>query len=542
MPLMAETMSKKNLLKRTIWPGVILALFTAISVLSMRHKTLTVDEDGHWAYGLQILASDSTRFDDSKMPLTALNAIPARAAALLPAGWPRDVLGKLPTARAVTVFIAILLGILVYRWSQEVYGPAAGLLALSLYAFEPNTIAHAQLVTTDLYAAATLTLAVYLAWRYSLKKRLGRAGLLGFALGLSQLAKYTNLALFLLIPFTLLLAEAQTIRRLIKAPDWRRLRSGIWRSAGHGAVALFIAVLVIQAGFLFNRPFTPLQDYQFESETFNSAQRALAPASFIRLPLPYPYVDGLDLVLFRERTGFGFGDIYLLEQVRAGGFPGYYFIAFLYKVPLAIQAIFGLAVLARLFRRGGPGITRAEIFMGVPILFFSVYFNFFYRAQIGIRYLLIIFPCILVFSGGLVQKWPSFSRAKKAGVYALAGYLVLSVLSYFPHYIPYFNELVYDRRFAYKILADSNIDWEQSEWYLDRYLEEHPEAVLEPAVPIAGRIIMGVNALTGVSVDRARYAWLRADLEPVETIAYTYLVYEVSPADLEKILGADQDP
>ncbi len=542
MPFIPETMSRKTLLKTTLWPGVILALFAAISVLSMQHTTLTVDEDGHWAYGLQILGLDSTRFDDSKMPLTALNAIPAKAAALLPAGWPRDVLGKLPTARAVTILMAMLLGVLVYRWSREVYGPAAGLLALSLYAFEPNTIAHAQLVTTDLYAAATLTLAVYLSWRYSLKKRLGRAALLGFALGLSQLAKYTNLALFVLIPFTLVLAEMRTVRRLITAANWQVLRSGLQRAFWHGLVALFIAVLVIQAGFLFNQPFTPLKDYLFESETFNSVQRALAPAGFIRLPLPYPYVEGLDLVLFRERTGFGFGDIYLLEQVRSEGFPGYYFIAFLYKVPLAIQAIFGLAILARLFRRGGPGFTRAEIFMGVPILFFSIYFNFFYRAQIGIRFLLIILPCILVFSGGLVHKWPSFSRAKKAGVFALVGYLTLSVLSYFPHYIPYFNELVYDRRYAYKILADSNIDWEQSEWYLDRYLEEHPEAVLEPASPTAGRIIMGVNALTGVSVDRTRYAWLRDNLEPVETVAFTYLVYEVSPAALEKILTPDRDP
>ena len=37
--------------------------------------------------------------------------------------------------------------------------------------------------------------------------------------------------------------------------------------------------------------------------------------------------------------------------------------------------------------------------MIMPILFYTIYFNFFNRAQMGIPFLLIIFPCILVFCG-----------------------------------------------------------------------------------------------------------------------------------------------
>jgi 4-amino-4-deoxy-L-arabinose transferase-like glycosyltransferase len=531
-----ETANDRSPRRIALWPGAILALFFTISLLSMRQNTLTVDEDGHWRYGLQILALDSNRFDDSKMPLTAINGIPATLGARLPPGTLQDVLGKLAPARAMTIFTAMLLGTLVFYWSREVYGYAAGILALTLFALEPNTIAHAQLVTTDLYAAATLTLAVYTSWRYSVKKDTRHALLLGFTLGLGQLAKYTNLALFLLIPLMLLVPELQQIRQRINKGGWRALRGAIRRSLGHGALVLFIVILVINAGFLFNRTFTPIQDYSFESNLFQALQVALPSADFIRVPVPYPYVEGLDLVLFRERTGYGFGDIYMLDQVRAGGFPGYYFVAFLFKAPLALQVILGLTVLTHLRRRTRPRINRAEIFMVLPILFFSLYFNFFYRAQIGIRYLLIIFPCILVYCGGLVQSWASFGRTKKLGVLALGGYLVVSTMSYYPHYIPYFNELILDRRYAYRVLADSNIDWEQSEWYLDRYLEGHPEALVEPAAPAAGRIIMGVNALTGVSGDRATYAWLRDNLEPIETIAYTYLVYDVSRDDLERIL------
>ena len=62
--------------KTEVLPFLLLGIFFTIGLLSMRHKTLTVDEDGHWRYGAQILALSSDRFDDSKMPATALNAVP----------------------------------------------------------------------------------------------------------------------------------------------------------------------------------------------------------------------------------------------------------------------------------------------------------------------------------------------------------------------------------------------------------------------------------------------------------------------------------
>ena len=57
---------RRDRLKTIVLPGVLLGIFFAISLLSMRQKTLTVDEDGHWQYGAQILALNSDRFDDSK--------------------------------------------------------------------------------------------------------------------------------------------------------------------------------------------------------------------------------------------------------------------------------------------------------------------------------------------------------------------------------------------------------------------------------------------------------------------------------------------
>src|SRR4030043_212174 len=46
--------------------------------------------------------------------------------------------------------LAKLLGAFVYRWAADLAGWKAGLLALFLYALDPNIVAHAQVITTDM--------------------------------------------------------------------------------------------------------------------------------------------------------------------------------------------------------------------------------------------------------------------------------------------------------------------------------------------------------------------------------------------------------
>jgi hypothetical protein len=560
---------------------LLLAMCLAIRVLSVPRQTYTYDEGQHLYYGHQILKLNSDRLeaelwvsedlgdgwqtevdgedlklvkgnrvlryevlrtveggwdvrgvDGSKMPISALNALPGMIASQLP--MLRRLHGLFP-ARFVTVLTSLLLGYLCFHWSRQVYGFSAGFFTLFLFAFEPNLIAHSQLVTTDLYAAATMTLALYASWRYSLVKDTAHAAAVGLAVGLSQLAKYSGVFLWILIPATLILADSRHLMNLIRAKDGRAARAAVGWFLGHGCLVVLIAVLVINAGYLFNRTLTPLHEYHFQSDLFQRIQAALSPAWFIRIPLPYPYLEGLDVVRFEDRTGFGGGRVYLLGQLSREGFPGYYLIAFLFKVPLAIQLLCLFAALSYAAHWKSNRFRRAELFMLVPLLFFTVYLNLFFRAQSGIRFFLLIFPCILVFCGGLIARWSTFSRLRKLGLFALGSYLVVSVLSYFPHYIPYLNELVYDRRAAYKVLADSNIDWGQGRRYLERYLEQYPSAQVHPEKPVAGRIVVDVNHLTGISGDPTRYAWLRENFFPSATIAHAYLVYDVSVQEVEAI-------
>jgi len=52
-------------------------------------------------------------------------------------------------ARMAVSFFTLLLALLVFLAAQEMFGTAAGFIALALLAFDPNLLAHGALVGTD---------------------------------------------------------------------------------------------------------------------------------------------------------------------------------------------------------------------------------------------------------------------------------------------------------------------------------------------------------------------------------------------------------
>src|SRR5205807_10388468 len=179
-------------------------------------------------------------------------------------------------------------------------------------------------------------------------------------------------------------------------------------------------------------------------------------------------------------------------------------------------------------RRGQPaarGLRREEIFLLVPILVYWVYFNFFFNTQIGIRHVLPVLSLATIFCGRFLANPESKLRRYSAVI--LVFWTAASALSYYPHFISYFNEFVPDRKLAYRHLADSNLDWRGNEWYLMQYMQRNPGLIIDPRKPQAGRIVVPVNALVGVNRDPKEYKWLREHFTPVDHIAYSFLVYDV---------------
>lgn len=514
-------------------PWVLGAAFFLLAILSMRHMTLTYDEDHIYAYGTRILHLNSDRNNPSVMPIVALNALPKRVAGYLPNGYLHFLLSKFPAARLVTLSFGLGLAALVYRWSRQLYGGMAALFSLAMFAFEPNLLAHARLVTTDLYISLGFALTAYCAWRYSRKE--GAVALLGLglALGYANITKYSAVLLYPTVLLLLLLPVSQDLASAIAVRRWRRLFDPLFRIAGRFVLVAAISVLIINLFFLFNGTLTPLSEYAFKSGPFQSLQQSILRAADPPIPYPAPYLEGLDTVLQNERTARdGVAKFYLFGELNNSGFRGYYLIASLFKVPLGFQLLFILALAGLFVRARGRPALQDELFLLLPLLVLTVYFNGINRFTKGLRHFLPVFPLAIVFVGSLFSRWGEYSKRRKRLLLLALFWGVGSSLSYFPHFIPYFNEFVPVRRFAYRILADSNLDWGQADWYLDRYLQDHPEVIVAPDEPTPGRIVVGANELLGIIGDPQDYAWLRDNFEPVDTIAYSFLIFEVPPDKL----------
>jgi hypothetical protein len=168
--------------------------------------------------------------------------------------------------------------------------------------------------------------------------------------------------------------------------------------------------------------------------------------------------------------------------------------------------------------------------MILTVIMILSFFSIFCTAQIGIRYILPIMPFVFVFVGkAACNSYRVQQRSVQLSIPILLAWYSLSCLSFHPHYLSYFNELIGDRKNMYKYLADSNVDWGQSQFFLTEYLKDNSNQTIfvKPSRPTEGVIVVNVNDLVGVTVDPSRYEWLRKSYEPTDHIAYSWLVYEL---------------
>jgi len=522
--------------------GTLLAALLLLQTASLRHKGLTTDEPVHYQYGYRALNGAPERtsaLNSSTMPFSSLHAMTSFDLAIVARalGIPLDTswIGQMKRGRYATIALSLLLALYVLKWSYELYGRNGALLSLSLYVFDPNLLGHGQLVTSDLPAALMTTMALYHFWHFLKFGGFRRALFSAFSLGLSQLAKYSCIYLY---PIFLVIAAIYRRPRLeTEAPKlgwWDSVTSNLRRWIVVMILFAAVSVLTINLGFGFDGTGTPLSRYTLKDPFFKKLQ-ATPILGNLPLPLPVPYIQGLDLVKFEARMGQAWGNIYMAGKLRVNhhdgtlhGFPGYYFYAALFKEPIAKQVLFLVALFGYFSRREQSVVRtlrREELFLLVPILVYWVYFNFFFSTQIGIRHALPVLALATIFCGRFLAPPESKRRCYTAAILVVLA--AVSALSYYPHFISYFNEFVPDRKLAYRYLADSNLDWRGNEWYLTQYIRRHPGVIVDPRKPQAGRIVVPVNALVGVNRNPEEYRWLREHFTPVDHIAYSFLVYDV---------------
>jgi hypothetical protein len=376
-------------------------------------------------------------------------------------------------ARFPTLIFSLAAALLVFFAAREMFNLRAGLIALTLFCFDPTLLAFGAYVTTDMAASCTIFATIYALWRYVQRPTPARLAVTGIAAGLALAAKHSTV---LLAPMIVLLLCGELAARAISP---RRPRdpqqTTLTRTALHFvaaiAVIIVIGVAVLWAfyGFRYNaRPaglqLSPSLAGYVGPLAGIEAHGILFAARFHLLPESYLYGLADVRTMANNMPSFFFGQVY-----RHGIW--YYFpIVFLIKTTLAMLAALALTVFA--IARGWLRNPRALWFLiAPPALYFAVAMSS--HLNIGARHILPVWVFCCVLAGAGLSALIEHNRRWLAPVAALILFQIATSLHAAPNYIAYANEAWGGPTQTYHYLSDSNTDWGQQLLATSAYLRDH---------------------------------------------------------------------
>ncbi len=569
--------------------GVLLAVFTAQVHCSVRQKSPILHEPLYTYAGYQYLTRGAYRINfDSPPLLKQVAALPLLSLGLDPMVDPDDNVQKrahrfvhdnrrsvediVGRARAPFLFFGVLLGIVVFRWATELYGTAAGLLALWLYAFNPALIGQCGFANHDFGLACLSVVSLYACWRLAGRPTVMRAVGTGTVLGCALVTKFSAL---LLLPTLVVLGLADA---LVRAGVGKRLRA-VARRAALLAVVMVMAALVVWADYGF-------MTGAIDVEAYRQVLERLAPGGVLtrlaaHLPptvtLPAsPYLEGALLQTFHGWIGH---INYLFGEVSSKGWWYYYLVTFLFRVPIPVFVIGILR--AATWRMTDRAHVWSEIWLLAYAVLTIVLFSM-SRTQLGERYVLVVYPLLFVFLSGLAASASGDlgrSAVKGTGTEApvlafglrrsrvvLAACVVLCLAWYagaawrtYPDYLTYFNPIAGGPDAGYRKIVEG-VDLGQDAAELQRFVAARgisemkvscfgcpPPGDLGPAFrplpcgPTAGWEAVSVRHLVmpGPLLRRGCFSWL-ADRDPVARIGHSIHVFSIPVASPDEPAVTDE--
>jgi 4-amino-4-deoxy-L-arabinose transferase-like glycosyltransferase len=534
-----------------VWATVALLLvIQAAEIFNVvRRESLTFDEDNHifagfmmWMtgdYGLnpehpplvKLLATSVILGEDLKVP--ALQGRFFKSEAYMGGRdflWANDpdhhlmlrmrlAAGALALAMSLTIFLAAL----------EWFGPAAGLIAMTIAVFDPNLLAHSALVTTDMALSCFVLLTLLAFYRWASGPTSSRLVLAGLAAGLTIGSKHSGI---LLAPMLIALAIFECIR----AKRGHRLRT-IGRMLGGLTAIVLIAVFVLWSLYGFRYAARPdgmalspsLAQYMAPLSRID--QRVVAACARWHL-LPESYLMGLvDVQLVAQGS-----PTFIMGKVYAHGVWWYFPTAILIKTTLALMGLVALAGYAiatgklkrvpqivlrplayqpitsqpptpigrrnrRMYGSGGFGqpeiedsetadveaetgaAKRAGVYTDVAfrevayiVLPCLIYLLVAMTSglNIGARHVLPLYALAAVLAGG--GAW-ALIRSNQRWAYVIAvlvAWHIGSALLAYPNDIAYANEAWGGPKQVHRYLSDANADWAQQLVQVKQWQDRHP--------------------------------------------------------------------
>lgn len=349
------------------------------------------------------------------------------------------------------------------------------------------------------------------------------------------------------------------------------LLSSEYRSSGHGwrryaagtLAALAVALAVLNAGYLFRGTGASLasvpvagtaeelsvggsynatgyDELRWRSEFMQRLSES--PAGSVPLPVPLLYLHGIDKQLYNsDKPIFKY---YLNGEVSRDGWMLYYPEAFALKTPIPLLLLVACAVFFALAGRCG---FYEKILLIVPVVF-MLQFTFIVRVDLGLRYMLPVFPFLAVIGSGAAARIFEKGMFAKAAVAVLCFWYAGAIFTTFGNGLAYFNEFAGGPGGGHRYLVESNLDWGQNLVRLRDYEEREElspllvynyglvppsaygiEAGWVPCEPARAVVAISVNHLYGIDPFEKRprecFDWL-SDREPVAKIGGGLFVFD----------------
>ncbi|MFI1722791.1 phospholipid carrier-dependent glycosyltransferase [Streptomyces sp. NPDC020489] len=424
-------------------------------------------------------------------------------------------------ARLPVIALTLAFGLVVLAFARELVGPAGGLVALALYAFSPDVIAHGSLATLDVPTAGFLLTSVWLLWRARRRPHL-YVPLAGLAAGAALATKMSALAA---VPVLLALAAWS-----VWCHGSRDRRRALTRAVAAAAVVAVCAIAVVWVSYLVVDPrlrWTPRQHVP--------VVHGLRAVLVDLMPFPESYRDGMRVQFGFENhpwQGFLFGRLY------TGSLWYYLPAALVVKTPLGMLALWAAGAVAvvavRRLRPAAPYLlVPTAVLLGAAMTG---------SRDFGTRYAVFVPMFLAVAAGSLLAvRW----RWAGAAAGALVLFVAVSSVRTFPFYLPYSNEAFGGPARTHLRLHDSNVDWGQDLGRLaDRLRERYPgERVwlvykgsgvpsyygIEAADPrrVPAGEVRGLLVVSDSSVAKAtgRLAELIDSSRPIDQVGHSITIY-----------------
>ena len=476
----------------------------------------------------------------------------------------------------VAIPFGLLGAIACFIGARVLFGQIAGLISLLLWCFNPYILGHGLTIMNDVPAAATGIAAVLLFWYWLHKQTFIDATLTGLTLGLALLTKFTLLIFY---PLFILLWL------IYRIPEYKTLKlAGCFKQIQQLLVMFAASLLVINMGYMFEGTGKPLGNFRFQTTILSGIETLQDVPSggdnrfkdsllgYIPMPLPKNFIQGIDT----QRLDFERGlHSYLRGEWSDSGWWYYYLYALLIKTPIGTLGLLLLAIYCTFFIRQCNASWRDEMAILLPGIVLLAFVSSQSGFSVHSRYVIPALPFFFIWISkvGKAISWkrPVFSTIATI----LLIWSVSSSLWVYPHSISYFNGLAamlptpkdseypnlskFPERFfdsaplhAPRHLLDSNIDWGQDLFYLERWCRDNPD-VAEIKVAVWGSFPLEATGIPeggmppanvpqpgwhAVSVnyiyDRTRQYRYFLNFEPVARAGYSIWIYHLTQEDADR--------